>query len=114
MPSWASTARRWGVGTKAPVPDPSPRPRLLVVTPDFPPSPGGIQLVLHRLVAHMPGFETRVVTRAGLGADDWDQATGLDVTRARLPVNSKKAGLVNLNLHAIAQLRRFRPHLVLA
>jgi phosphatidyl-myo-inositol dimannoside synthase len=36
------------------------------------------------------------------------------VSRARLPISSKKAGLVNLNLHAMAELRRFRPQLVLA
>src|SRR5207244_6798995 len=37
-------------------------PRLLVLTPDFPPAPGGIQVLTHRLVAGLEGFERRIVT----------------------------------------------------
>ena len=42
-------------------PGPSRRPRLLVLTPDFPPAPGGIQQVVHRLAAGMSTFQTLVV-----------------------------------------------------
>jgi phosphatidylinositol alpha-1,6-mannosyltransferase len=90
------------------------RPRLLVVSPDFPPASGGIQHVIHRLVQLMPAFETRVVTRPSPGADEWDRASGLDVRRAVLPFGSRKAGLVTLNLSAVGELRRFRPHVLLA
>ena len=34
------------------------RPRLLILTPDFPPARGGIQVVVERLAAGMHGFET--------------------------------------------------------
>src|SRR4051794_6193839 len=62
----------------------------------------------------MPAFETRVVTRPSPGAEGWDRASGLDVRRPVLPFGSMKAGLVTLNLSAVAELRRFRPHVLLA
>ncbi len=38
------------------------RPRVLLVTPDFPPATGGVQRVLGNIVARCTGWETRVVT----------------------------------------------------
>jgi phosphatidylinositol alpha-1,6-mannosyltransferase len=90
------------------------RPRLLVVTPDLLPSPGGIQLLLSRLVEHLGAFDVRVVARDVPGARDYDRAHGWSVLRVRAPGGSPKAALVSLNAAAAAELRRFRPHVVLA
>ena len=35
---------------------------VLLATPDFPPAPGGIQLLAHRLATHLPDCRVRVVT----------------------------------------------------
>src|SRR5438105_9200498 len=39
------------------------RTRVLVITPDYPPSRGGIQLLMHRLVSHWNELQPLVVTR---------------------------------------------------
>jgi phosphatidylinositol alpha-1,6-mannosyltransferase len=39
-----------------------PRPRALVLTPDFPPAKGGVQLLLHRIVSNWSSLEPTVVT----------------------------------------------------
>ncbi len=41
------------------------KPRLLLLTPDYPPPPGGIQAVSEHLAAGMEGFETRVLALRG-------------------------------------------------
>lgn len=38
---------------------------VLLASPDFPPAPGGIQRLVHRLVGHLDGCRIRVVTVAG-------------------------------------------------
>ena len=43
-------------------------PRVLVLTPDFPPAHGGIQLVMDRLVRNWERIRPRVVTLAAAGA----------------------------------------------
>lgn len=43
------------------------RPRVLLVTPDFPPATGGIQRLLGEIVARCAGWDTRVVTIAQAG-----------------------------------------------
>jgi phosphatidylinositol alpha-1,6-mannosyltransferase len=47
------------------------RPRVLLLTPDFPPATGGIQELLGRLVEEMQDYEITVVTRCSDGARDW-------------------------------------------
>jgi phosphatidyl-myo-inositol dimannoside synthase len=88
--------------------------RLLVVSPDFPPSQGGIQRLLLRLVELMPRFETRVVAREAPGSSEWDAASALDVRRAPPVLGSNRAALLRLNAIAVSELRRFRPDVVLA
>ena len=57
------------------------RPRLLLLTPDFPPAPGGIQVVAERLASEMDAFETLVVAPALPGAAAFDAASSLRIRR---------------------------------
>ncbi len=89
------------------------RPRVLLLTPDFPPAPGGIQLLLHRFASLASRVTVRVVTRTHGDAARWDAASGLDVRRAPAPPGGRRAGLVALNGLALAQARAFRPDVIL-
>jgi phosphatidylinositol alpha-1,6-mannosyltransferase len=57
------------------------RPRLLLVTPDFPPAAGGIQVVADRLARGIEAFDTVVVAPDAPGAAELDATSGLDVRR---------------------------------
>src|SRR5438093_8586327 len=46
--------------------------KVLVITPDYPPSLGGIQVLVHRLVTNWPEDEIKVVT---IQADSRNRAT---------------------------------------
>jgi phosphatidyl-myo-inositol dimannoside synthase len=86
--------------------------RALVVTPDFPPAPGGIQLLAHRLVRHLRGITCRIVTLNAPGAADWDAEQRLDIRRVSTRPD-RRLGILRLNAAAVAEARRFRPHLIL-
>ena len=58
-------------------------PRLLVMTPDFPPARGGIQVLTHRLATGMDGFERRVLTFDAPGAREFDADGELSIRRVR-------------------------------
>jgi phosphatidyl-myo-inositol dimannoside synthase len=92
----------------------SAKPRLLVITPDFPPDRGGIQVLAHRLATGLEGFETKVVTRDSSGARRFDAAGELAVRRVR--ADRRLRGGRNLALNAVASLEacRFRPHATLS
>ena len=63
--------------------------RLLLLTPDYPPPPGGIQLVSERLANGMERFDTRVLAPSGRGAGAEPELDGRATVRrigaARLP-----------------------------
>jgi phosphatidylinositol alpha-1,6-mannosyltransferase len=82
------------------------RPKLLTITPDFPPSLGGIQLYLHRLLEHLPEWEHRVVARGATGPPP-----SFDVSRTRT-----QTGVISnleLNVRALSGGLSWRPDLVL-
>jgi phosphatidylinositol alpha-1,6-mannosyltransferase len=87
--------------------------RALIVSPDFPPAPGGIQLTVQRLAANMRAFEPRVVTLGVTGAasagDD-----GLDVRRVASKGASNKLANVALNAVALGDGLRRRPDVVIS
>ncbi|MDQ3607844.1 MAG: glycosyltransferase family 4 protein [Actinomycetota bacterium] len=87
-------------------------PRVLVLTPDFPPAPGGIQLLVHRIVRHAHRLRVRVVTVDDPGARAFDAASGLDVRRAGAGVGQRLA-VAALNARALGEAARFRPAAVL-
>ncbi len=89
------------------------KPRLLILTPDFPPASGGIQVMSHRLAAGMEGFETLLVALDGPGAGRFDALSPLAIRRVRTgPVR----GGARMGLLDAASLRagvRFRPAVTL-
>jgi phosphatidylinositol alpha-1,6-mannosyltransferase len=89
-------------------------PRLLVLTADFPPQHGGIQVLVHRLAAAMDGFETRVVALRTPGALSFDAHSGLHTRRAAALGRSNAAGVLSLNAVSLREAVRFRPQVTLS
>jgi phosphatidyl-myo-inositol dimannoside synthase len=89
-------------------------PRLLVITPDFPPARGGIQLLVQRLLEGLSGFETRVVTLDSEGARSFDRDSGLQVRRVSADARLGAARNLPLNSLALLEAARFRPELTLS
>jgi phosphatidylinositol alpha-1,6-mannosyltransferase len=94
---------------------PTRKPRLLVLTPDFPPAPGGIQLLTYRLAAGMSGFDTRVLALDEPGAASFDARGELAVRRSRVDSRLGGAGrMAALNAAALVEAWRFRPDVTLS
>ncbi|HEV3047150.1 MAG TPA: glycosyltransferase family 4 protein [Solirubrobacteraceae bacterium] len=89
------------------------RPRLLLLTPDYPPSHGGIQLMAHRLACDIGGFQTRVLALDCPGAREFDAGESVDVRRVRSRGGSPPARGAQLNLAGVLAALRFRPHVTL-
>ena len=87
--------------------------RTLVLTPDFPPAAGGIQLLTHRVIANAPGLRCRVVTLDVAGAADFD-AGRLEVKRVGMLPGPRPLSTLALNGVALAEAARFRPQAVLS
>jgi phosphatidyl-myo-inositol dimannoside synthase len=87
--------------------------RVLVITPDFPPRPGGIQEVAHKLVSHLVNTTTQVVTLDAPGSQTWDAAHCPRVQRVSTG-RDHRAAILRLNAAALASAARFRPDIVLA
>ncbi len=92
------------------------RPRLLMLTPDFPPERGGIQQVTDRLAGGLlDWFDVRVVALDTPGARAFDAQRELTVRRSRSgPGGSAPARAVGLNGGAAITLASFRPQLLLS
>ena len=90
------------------------KPRLLVLTPDFPPARGGIQVLSHRLATAMAGFETRVVAADSPGAAEFDAEGELTVRRVRADRRLGGGRNIPLNGFAVAEAARFRPQATLS
>ncbi len=91
-----------------------PKPRLLVVTPDFPPARGGIQVLSHRIADGIKGFETRVVAGDAPGAESFDRDAGLSVRRVKTDPRLGAARNIPLNAVTVAMAMRFRPAVTLS
>jgi phosphatidyl-myo-inositol dimannoside synthase len=89
------------------------RPRLLILTPDYPPAPGGIQLMAHRFAAGISGFQTRVVTLQSPGGDAFDRDSGCAVRRVGAGALPRGARGALLNGVACAEALSFRPDVTL-
>ncbi|HMD52318.1 MAG TPA: glycosyltransferase family 4 protein [Solirubrobacteraceae bacterium] len=97
----------------APPPAAGARPRLLVLTPDFPPAHGGIQVQMHRLATGIEGFRTRVLTLGTNGAERFDATTDLETVRVAARGHGQ-ARIAALNAAAVSQALRFRPEVILS
>jgi phosphatidyl-myo-inositol dimannoside synthase len=85
------------------------RPRVLVITPDYPPGAGGIQLLASRLVGSFTKLAAGVVTRAPVRG-----TAGGDRHVLRVPrLGSQTISVVALNTEAVRIACRRRPDLVL-
>lgn len=85
------------------------RPRVLLLTPDYPPARGGIQNLLHGIVRHATRVQFRVVT-LGAGTDGAECAP----TRRIAPRGSRGQAVAMLNLVAATETRRWQPDVVLS
>jgi phosphatidyl-myo-inositol dimannoside synthase len=90
----------------------SPAPRILALTPVFPPERGGLELLAHRLLTHLRSSRVRVVSLDRPGACEFDRADPLDIRRTGVAIGDRHA-LKRLNAFALGQALRFRPHLIL-
>ena len=90
------------------------RPRLLVLTPDFPPAPGGIQLVAHRIATGVRAMDVEVVAPDAAGADRFDAQAGVPVRRVRGGARLRGGQNALLNAAALAHATRFRPDVTLS
>lgn len=88
--------------------------RALVLTPDFPPDQGGIQLVMSRLVSNLDRVKARVVTFGAPGAPAFRADGSVEVARiARRGGRWHRFGVARLNGGSIRQARRFRPDVII-
>jgi phosphatidylinositol alpha-1,6-mannosyltransferase len=92
----------------------SAKPRLLVITPDFPPARGGIQVLAHRLATGLEGFQTRVLTLDSPGAAEFDAQGGIAVRRVRAPERLGAQRNAALNATGLYEALRFRPQAMLS
>jgi phosphatidylinositol alpha-1,6-mannosyltransferase len=91
----------------------SRRPRVLVITPDFPPARGGIQLLIDRIVRHAERIESHVITVGDAAARAWDAEQPTSVVRTPRLLTHRGA-VLGLNAFAVREAVRFRPDVVLA
>jgi phosphatidylinositol alpha-1,6-mannosyltransferase len=92
----------------------SGKPRVLVVTPDYPPAAGGIQLLVDRIATQATRMTTRVVTLACTGAREYDATRPVPVRRVRTNGAPRSAAIAALNAAAVSEALRFRPQTVLS
>src|SRR4051794_6646126 len=79
---------------------------LVTLTPDYPPCIGGIQLLLKRLLDHLPGWDHVVISRGATGAE-------FPEVRVRTKLRTGPLSLAELNARALAVRWRRRPDAVL-
>ncbi len=89
-------------------------PRLLILTPDYPPAPGGIQVVAQRLAEGMRDLEIEVLAPDSPGATQFDAAS--TVRTRRVPGGRRLRGGQNalLNAAGLALALSFRPDVTLS
>ncbi len=89
------------------------RPTALVITPDFPPANGGIQLFTQRVVAAWRELEPLVVTLGHPDAARFDREQGFEILR--VPAHGPRVAAVTaLNAAALGLAARRRPAVVLS
>jgi phosphatidylinositol alpha-1,6-mannosyltransferase len=86
----------------------------LLVTPDFPPARGGIQVVADRLARGIRAFDTVVVAPDEPGAAELDAASGLDVRRVGGGRALRGGRQALLNIAALRAARDVRPDVTLS
>lgn len=90
------------------------KPKVLIITPDFPPALGGIQTLVHRIAKHSNRLTIRVVAAPSQGAHRFDAGDPIDVRRSPKLGGDRRADMALLNVFALREAVRFRPDLVLS
>jgi phosphatidylinositol alpha-1,6-mannosyltransferase len=88
--------------------------RVLVVTPDFPPAKGGIQVLTHRVVSSFESLTPIVVTLGHPDARAFDEAQPFRVTRVADGASTRAAAVMSMNARAVWVALWFRPDVVLS
>jgi anaerobic C4-dicarboxylate transporter len=83
-------------------------PRVLVISPDYPPAKGGIQILTHRVVEHLTRITPTVVTLAAPGYEAFDAATSLDIRRVSLSRAPRVVDVARLNARPSRPIRTVR------
>lgn len=89
-------------------------PRVLVLTPDFPPAKGGIQILSHRIVSSFTALEPTVVTVGYPDDVAYDRMLGFKVVRAPRRPGRNWLTTLGLNATALSVALRERPDVVLS
>lgn len=89
-------------------------PDVLVLSPDYPPVPGGIQILVHRLAANLTRLRPLVVAIDADGATAFDADAGLAVVRAGRTTRPHRANIASANAAAVIAGLRRRPDVILA
>ena len=76
--------------------------RLLVITNDFPPNPGGIENYIYSLVRRWPADEVVVVTRRMPGSTEFDAAQDFEILREPVDTLLPKPALVRRMITLVA------------
>ncbi len=85
----------------------------IVLTPDFPPEVGGIQLLIARIVEGLTRYDPCVVTVAAEGGREFDRDQSFEVLRAPA-IGSHRLSIAALNGFGALQGVRRRPSVVLS
>lgn len=88
--------------------------RVLLLTPDFPPEKGGIQVLLGRIVENAPGLDVRVLTLGQADAVEYDRELGVDVRRVASTGMDRRLAVLGLNARSLGEAVRFRPDAILS
>jgi phosphatidylinositol alpha-1,6-mannosyltransferase len=87
--------------------------RTLIVSPDFPPAQGGIQILTHRLAVGLPDAEVGVVTLGVDGAARFDREQRFPISRIRAsPI--RQLDIARLNAAIMRAALRHRPDVVVS
>src|SRR5215471_8327312 len=86
--------------------------KVLLLTWDFPPGKGGIQIWMHELARRLPDAEVRVLAPAAPAARAFDTASGLHVRRLGTARWSRGAWLTELTTRTLLSCITWRPDLI--
>ena len=89
-------------------------PGLLLLTPDYPPGPGGIQVACERYAEGIEGFRKRVVTLDAPGAREFDATHTATVARVGAAGVPRAARNALLNARSIREAIAFKPDVTLS
>jgi phosphatidylinositol alpha-1,6-mannosyltransferase len=88
--------------------------KVLMVTPDYPPATGGIQILMGRLAASMTKVDVRVLTLNEADADAFDLESGVDVIRHGRESGDRRRRILGLNARTLTAAASYRPDVILA